>query len=254
VAIQFVGGATSAKVGATSGDTTIALNSGLAGGLAAAVAAGDFVIAVFGTGSTVDRTLAITDGTNPYTLIDSELYSDDTIDTNLRVAYKVMGGTPDTATTFGPTTDAADSGAMQVYVFRGVNVATPLDVAAVPATGIDTSRADPPSITPSTAGSFIVCVGAAGHNGAVDTFTSGDLTDFQTVGGLNDTNDITTGIGHIDNWTSGAFDAAAFGHTQADFNGYSWAAMSIVLRPEPTGGGSSIPKFMHHYKQMAGNA
>ena len=228
--IQFVGGNTLGKLGSTSSSSTIALNSGLTGGSDSGVSAGDFVIAVFGSSATADRTLAITDGTSNYTLIDSELWSDDTRDTNLRVAYKFMGGTPDTATTFGPTGDNADAGGTAVYVFRGVDPSTPLDVAAVPATGTDTSRADPPSITPTTAGAFIVCVGAAAHDGDIDTFTSSDLVGFLTVG-RGDTNDITIGIGHKADWASGPFDAAAFGHTQADSPAFSWAAMSIALRP-----------------------
>ena len=215
MAIEFVGGNTAGKAGATSGNTTIALNSGLTGGIASAVSAGDLVIACFATGAVADRTLAITDGTTNYTLINSELYSNDTFDTNLRVAYKFMGGSPDASTTFGPTGDNADSGAMAVYVFRGVDSGIPLDVAAVPATGIDTSRANAASIQPTTTGAYIVVVGAAAHNGGVDTFTSSDLTDFLTVGGTNDTNDITLGVGHLA-WTSGAFNAAALGHSQAD--------------------------------------
>jgi hypothetical protein len=231
--IQFVGGATAGKVGATSGNSTIALNSGLTGGIASAVAEGDLVIAVFGTGSTADRTLAITDGSSAYTLINAELYANDSKDTNLRVAYKFMGATPDTATTFGPTGSASDAGAMVVYVFRGVDPTTPLDVAAVPGTGTDTSRVVPPDIEPVTAGAFVVVAGAAGHDGATDTFTSSDLVDFHTVGG-NDTNDVTVGIGHQDDWSSGATNYATWGHTQADSVGYSWAAVTLALRPAST--------------------
>ncbi len=225
--IQFVGGNTAAK-GGGAGNTTIALDSGLTGGIAASVATDDLVIAVFATGSTADRTLAITSG---YTLINAELYANDaTTDTNLRVAYKFMGGTPDTTTTFGPTGNTADAGAMAVYVFRGVDLTTPLDVAAVAASGTDTSRANPPSILPVTAGAFIVCIGAAGHLGGADTFTSSDMTAFLTIGS-NDANDVTIGVGHKPDWVSGAFDAAAFGHTEVDNVAYSWAAMSIALRP-----------------------
>lgn len=234
-AIQFVGATTAGKAGATSGNTTIALNSGLSGGVASGVAEGDLVIAVFGTGATADRTLAITDGSNNYTLIDSELYQDDTLDTNLRVAYKFMGGTPDASTTFGPTGDANDSGAMAVYVFRGVDPTTPLDVAAVSGQAADTSRVVPPDITPSTAGAYVVIVGAAAHNGGVDTFTSTDLiADFATQGGTNDTNDVTIGVGHIDNWTSGATNAATWGHSQTDSTSFSWAGITLALRPEAT--------------------
>lgn len=228
--IQFVGGASAGKLGATSGTTTIALDGGLTGGIASSVAAGDLVIAAFATGSAADRTLAITDGTNGYTLIGSEQYANDTEDTNLRIAYKFMGVTPDAATTFGPTGNNADSGAMAVYVFRGVDPTTPLDVTVTQDAGTDTSRANPPAITPTTAGAFVVCVGAGAHDGGEDTFTSGDLTGFLTQAGADDTNDITLGIGHHA-WTSSEFNAAAFGHSQADSVNYSWAATTIALRP-----------------------
>jgi hypothetical protein len=232
MAIVFVGENSAGKAGATTGTTTIALNTGLTGGTRTAVQEGDLVIAVFGSGSTADRTLSITDGTTEYTLVDSELFSADTYDTNLRVAYKFMGPTPDTSTTFGPTGATTDSGAMAVYVFSGVDPTTPFDgVTPVPATGIDTSRVVPPDITPVTAGAFPVFAGAAAHSGGTDTFTSGDLVGFTTQGGSNDTNDITIGIGHIDNWTSGATNAATWGHSQADSTNFSWAALAFVLRP-----------------------
>lgn len=227
--IVFVGGNTGIVAGATSGNTTIALNAGLTGGIASAAAAGDLVIAAYATSSAGDRTLAITDGTTAYTLIDTELWADDTYDTNLRVCYKVMGSTPDAATTFGPTGNISDAGAMAVYVFRGVDATTPLDVAAVPSTILSTSRPDPPAITPVTAGAFIVGVGAAGHSGGTDTFTSADLLSFLTVGS-NDSNDVTLGIGHF-KWMPGKNDPAAFGHTQSDSISFSSAAMTIALRP-----------------------
>jgi hypothetical protein len=160
--------------------------------------------------------------------VGSEQYSDDDRDTNLRVAYKFVSG--DTATTFGFTGSAQDAGAMAVYVFRGVDQTTPLDVAAQQTTGTDSALANPPSITPTTAGAFIVCIGAAGHLGGTGTFTSSDLTDFLTIG-HNDTNDVTLGVGHKDDWTSGAFDAAAFGFSLSSGTSYSWAATTIALRP-----------------------
>jgi hypothetical protein len=226
--IQFVGGNTAAKVGDTSGTTTLALNSGLTGGIAAAVSDGDLVIAVFATGSTADRTLSITDGTNDYTLIDSELYRSATIDINLRIAYKFVSG--DTATTFGTTGNANDAGAMAVYTFRGVDQVTPLDVAATTTTGGFNAIPDPPTITPSTLGAYIVCVGASGHQLGLQTFTSSDLTDFLTVGS-DDTYDATLGIGHKPDWVSGAFNAAQFGLTTSDDGDGARAAVSIALRP-----------------------
>lgn len=230
--IQFVGGATASKAGAASGTSTIALNSGLTGGIASSASSGDLVIAVFATGSNADRTLSITDGTNPYTLIGSELYSNGTTsDTNLRVAYKFI--TSDTSVTFDATGNVDDAGAMAVYVFRNVDTTTPLDVTVTTATATGSTKANPPSITPTTAGAFIVCIGAAGHQDGTITFTSSDLTDFLTVGS-NDLYDASLGIGHIDNWTSGPFDAAAFGNSAVGDAISSWAALSLALRPSYT--------------------
>lgn len=227
--IQFVGGNTATKAGATSGTSTIALNSGLTGGIASAVSNGDFVIAVFAAGTAADRTLSITDGTNPYTLIGSELYADDTIDANLRVAYKVVSG--DTATTFGPTGGSGEAAAMAVYVFRGVNVATPIDVTTTVATNINSALANPPSILPVTPGAFVVCAGAGGHFRGVATFTSSDLSGFLTAGFDGTSQDVTVGVGHIPNWEAGAVDAAAFGFSAADTTNASWAAITCALRP-----------------------
>lgn len=233
--ILFVGGAVAAKNGATSGDTTIALNSGLTGGIASAAQAGDLVIAAFATGSTADRTLAITDGSNDYTLIGSELYGNDADDVNLRVAYKFI--TSDTATTFGPTGSTSDGGAMAVYVFRNVNASSPLDVAAQTATGTNTYLCDPPAITPSTAGAFIVVVGA-GTCGTFSgppepAFASSDLTAFQTVAGASEeVNTAILGVGHKNDWSSGAFNPAAFTvSNDSDSADNSWAAVTFALRP-----------------------
>jgi hypothetical protein len=226
--IQFVGGKAAGKNGATSGNTTLSLTSDLTGGIASSVSNNDLVVAAFATGSNADRTLSITDGANPYTLIGTELYANDNGDTNLRVAYKFVSG--DTATTFGPTGATADDGTTAVYVFRGVNMTTPLDVAAVTATGINASNANPPSITPTTPGAFILCIGAACPDAGATSFSSSDLVLFRSVNNMNGSFFSLMGLGIKDDWVSGAFDAAAFtpsNTTTAD----SWAAMSIALRP-----------------------
>lgn len=234
MAIEFVGGNTATKVGGSSA-STIALNSGLTGGIASSVSEGDLVIAVFAAGSTTDLTLSITDGSTEYTLIDSEHYVDDTRDTNLRVAYKFMGATPDTSTTFGAISSADDSGAMAVYVFRGVDQTTPLDgVTPTSSTAQNTVLVNPPSITPSSTGAFIVVAGAGGHSAGSRTFGSTDLTDFLTAGS-NDVYDATVGVGHKPDWTSGAFDPAAWTFSLADSTAYSNAVICFVLRPAASG-------------------
>lgn len=225
MSLQYVGGNTATKAGATSGNSTISLTA-LTGGISSSAAAGDIVIAVFATGSTADRTLSITDGTTAYTLIATELYANGTTnDTNLRVAYKRLTAA-DASVTFGPTGNNADAGAMAVHVWRGADSINPLDVAATTATGTGTGRPNPAAITPTTTGTVIIIAGgASAATGAV--FTASYLSNFRTVTSA-DTQDAMVGIGSIA-WTSGTYDGAQWtgGTTNA---ADSWAAVTIALK------------------------
>jgi hypothetical protein len=227
--VVFVGGVTGSKT--SSSNSTLALNSGLTGGIASAAASGDFVLAVYGVGSNSDDTLAITDGSTAYTLIGSELNSaDGTRNINLRVAYKFI--TADTTTTFGGVSDATqDAGAKGIFVFRGVNVSTPLDVAATTATGIDTTRPNPPSITPVTAGSIIVSLGTGmKEHSETMSFSSSDLDSFRTQYAQGTLWGAVLGVGLKTG--GGTFDPATFTlATGSDSTTAAWAAMSIALRP-----------------------
>jgi hypothetical protein len=227
--IQFVGLATYQKALDTNESNDIALNSGLTGGIAAAVSDGDLVVAAYATGSTANRTLSITDGSTAYTLIGSELYSDDTYDTNLRVAYKFVSG--DTFTRFGTQGSLEDGGATAVYVFRGVNASSPLDVAAVTATAANSILANPPAITPVTAGAWVLGVGAGAYTGTPQTFSSSDLSGFSSIHGRSTYTDCVLGIGYKDDWASGEFDPAAFTFSDSNSSANSWAALTIALRP-----------------------
>lgn len=232
--IQFVGGATAVKDGATTGTSTIPLNSGLTGGISASAQSGDFVIATFSGADTgnIDRTYSISDGTTEYTAI-ADLFSNSTADVNFRAAYKFI--TADTATTFGPTGTTNAKGTMSVYVFRNVNTTTPLDVAATTATAINTRIANPPSITPITSGAFIVAIGVGGV-GQTATYSSSDLINFFTAvpAGLSTfftPGGTVLGIGHKADWVSGAFDPAAFTLSIADSTSVGFCAVTIALRP-----------------------
>lgn len=227
MAIEYVGGILATAVGSTSTSVSIPLTSGLTGGIASSVSDGDLVIAAFATGAKANRTLSITDGSSNYTLIGSELHVDDVYDTNLRVAYKFVSG--DDEVEFGPTGNASDAGVMAVYVFRGVDSTTPLDVAATSATDTNTFDINPPAITPVTAGAYIVAVGAhAGSNNTVTSFPG--LVETFTAS-ANDANPVGFGIGQKQDWTSGSFNPSAWSISGSDSNDHSWAAMTIALRP-----------------------
>lgn len=227
--LQYVGGQVNSFAGTTANtDVTFALT----GGLASTPAANDLVVVSFATGSTADRTLSITNtGGTAYTLIGSELYANDLFDTNFRAAYRFMPGTPETAVRFaGGTGNNQDAGTYLIQVFRNVDSSTPIDVTTTTNTGINTRLADPPSITPSTPGAWIVVVGACA-GGTTATFTNpADLSDWRSDSQV-DTNDSTIGGGYYTGWTSGAYDHAAFAGGGTDTTDDSWAAIAFVLRP-----------------------
>lgn len=228
MAIRFVGGATAGYAGAFSGNTALALNAGLTGGTRSSVQQGDLVIAVLASAATVNATLSITSG---YTLAGTELYSNGSnFDTNLRVAYKFMGATPDTSTTFGPS-GATDSGKVTaVFVFSGVDPVTPLDAAVASTTGAGQNYPDPGPITPVTSGAVILCIGAMSEgNGSAGLSNNGQYSTFSYVSG-DDDNDIHLGLGIKTDWAGGAFDPAAFSGSGAENSG-SWSALTIALRP-----------------------
>jgi hypothetical protein len=225
--IEYVGGYTFAPLSGNSNNLTVTFGGNLTGGLDSSASEGDMVIAYWATGGIADRTLAI----NGYTNI-ADLYSDDTYDTNLVVAYKFMGATPDTTLQLlNGTVVGSENGGLVVHVFRGVDTSSPFDATSTTATGTNTVLCDPPAITPTTAGTVIVSGGAGGHIAGVHTFSSSDLTSFLSKGGQDDI-DGTTGAGYY-KWSSGTFNPAAFTFSGTDSTNYSWAAVTMALRPLP---------------------
>jgi hypothetical protein len=220
---QYVGGNSGAWAGATSGNTTVSLTA-LTGGIASSAQAGDLVIAVYATGSSADRTLSITDGSTAYTLIGSELYNNGLfVDANLRVAYKLLTAA-DASVTFGPTGNTSDAGVAAVYVWRGVNASTPLDIAANQTQSAAIARPQP--VTPVTSGAVIIGIVGAGIPATPSNFSASYLSGFVTRTS-SDTNSAVVGIGYV-NWTGGTYTPAQWtggGNDAADIE------MTIVLRP-----------------------
>lgn len=226
VGIQYVGGTTAQITGSTATTTNVSL-TGLTGGLASAAAAGDLVVVYYGVGSTVARTLTITTG---YTSVASLTISD-TYDANLVVAYKFMGATPDTTVTVSATGATADSGAVALQVWRYVDSVFPIDATSTTATSTNTVLVNPPAITPATAGALIIAGGAGAHARGVATYSSSDLSNFITRGGIDNTNDVTVGMGSRAGVDGTAFDPAAFTFSAADSAQYSYCAVTMCLKP-----------------------
>lgn len=232
--IQHVGSRVNSFAGTTSAQT-VTLGS-LTGGDTGDTTpqAGDLVIVTYAIGSTVARTptIATPGGGAAYTNANAVLTQSDNFDASMLVAYKFMGGTPDTQVTLsetgGGTGNIADAGAYTIQVFRGVDSSTPLDVAVVTGGAANSSAVDPGQITPSTAGAIVVAMGAAA-SGTGSTMTSSDLTDFVATSRA-DTNDISIGAGYS-TWAAGALNPAAFGNIPAGTTANSWVSLTIALRP-----------------------
>lgn len=225
VPLQYVGGYAVGIPGFTSGTTSVSLTS-LTGGVASAPATGDIIVVGYGVATSSDQTLGFTDnGGTDYTYL-CDLYQSDTYHINLRTGYKICNG--DTNLLVGPTSQDAHPGGVMVHVWRNPN-GTPIDVTTTTATGTNSTRADPPSITPVTEGAIIIACGAGSLNVITAGYTTSDLSNFVSVIG-DDTNDICVGMGSKV-WTSGAFDPAVFGDSTTSASG-SWAAATMALRPK----------------------
>jgi hypothetical protein len=217
----YVGGKAAERLGST---LTASLSlTDLTGGASAAPQEGDLVIIAVATGSSAQRSQAVT-GFAGYTQIAS-LYSNDTEDTNLWVGYKIMGPTPDTTVTIPASGSIDDAQTVAIQVWRNVI----FDV-VVTTTGIDTVLADPPSITTTTGNNVVLVIGAGGHSDGTQTYAASYADNFLTIGS-DDINDSTIGFGSVNRPTAGAYDPAAFTFSGSDLGQFSFAAVTIALQP-----------------------
>jgi hypothetical protein len=152
--------------------------------------------------------------------------------TNLGIFALKQGATPDTSFTVD-TQHNSEEFSYIVRVYRGVDQATALDVAAQTAngSGID-DAANPPSITPITSGSEIISVYAASQQSSQIWSAPSDITNFTQARDTSGTGGKhgSVAIGHKV-WTSGAFDPAAVAAANVDSRN-SWIGVTIALRPQ----------------------
>lgn len=224
--IQFVGQLSTTFVGSTTVGATIDLTS-------LNLRIGDMVIVAYECCGTVNKTLSIAG----YTTI-AELFADDTArDSNLLVAYKFMGATPDTQVVIPPTQNTADAGAVVIHAYRNVDDTRPFGnpPELIASTSIiDTATPNPPAITPLYPVSanilIVIAAGAAHTQGTAATFFAPYLNNFLSVAG-NDTNDATVGMGNI-LWTGGTFDPPSWRFNGVDSNTFSTNSVTFGLVPK----------------------
>lgn len=220
MAISFVSAATAGA--ADGGDPSLTLSS---------VQENDLVIVAVneaGNGS-VDIDVSMT--TSGYTEI-ADLFADDVAETNLGVFYKFMPATPD-ATAVGNGSGDTNNAVHAAYMaFRGVDLTTPFDVSSTTATGTNTFDPDPPSIDYTSSGVWVVVAAGSAHNlgiGESYTFPTGYTTD-AVSDSTDDDNDATVGMGY-NSGPGDPEDPGALAHSGTDSGAFSWAAVTMALRP-----------------------
>lgn len=227
-AIQFVGYATAGSTFAES-TFTVSLTS-LTGGIGSSPAAGDLILVLNATsGPGDDNVGTITSG---YTEI-FDLYANDTYDTNLSVSRKIAVGNETSVTVNSPASVVEDNlaGAVGiVYVWRGVNTTTPLDVTSTTTTGINGGRPDVPAITPVTPGAIILGFGAGSIGSGTTALTASSMSNVAVATQAAGTYGVSAVAAAYTGWTSGVYDMAQFGGGSTSIQ-QSWCAGAVALRP-----------------------
>ena len=216
-------------VGANSGGSANIDLTALVDGIASAATTGDEVILIAGGSSGIDTAPGGPDGT--WTEIIANIFINDTFKSNLRAWRKRMGAVPDTSVTVSLVNNSAGGGGALAFVARGVDAATPLDVAVVTTSDVNSAMVNPPAITPVSAGALILAGGFGSSDPTPVAFTGpANMTGFHQAQGAGSTRGGVIGAAVKTDWTAGAFDPAPFtgGETSASC---SWIGFSIALRP-----------------------
>lgn len=212
-----------------SGAVTSMTLDGLTGGIASVAAEGDFVVLFRAVGSLVNRTLAVT--TSGYAQTALNVGSG----TNRR-ACTVTGskiiGAGETSVAWSGAGTSTEVNTATIIVFRGVNAATPLDVATVTTPLPGVSAPNPGPITPVTTGAKVLFLSATGYDTSAGALalSSGDMTQIAAWSALSTGTAAISGHAGIVDWTSGVVNPGAytFGRSDAVDNAVS---IALALRP-----------------------
>jgi len=236
MAISFVGGRT-AEWGGNTTPITATFGSGLSGGLSSTPSAGDFVVLWAGYSTTFTSSgLGVTWGSGgaPSIVVGSTL---DFVRIHTLLAYGFIDSTKLANGTLSITnsiTAANASGTWIIKVYRGVDAATPLDVALVNASGLNTSTPAFASITPVTSGARIIAMAGGGASSTTSPYTSSLSNFFADQRDSTNTYRNHTGSGDFTSWSSGSYTPSTWGGGVGDVN-HCYYSVTMALRPAPTG-------------------
>ena len=173
--LKYVGGNSATGTGAT---YSVSL-TGLTGGLSSTAAANDIVIVYFGWTADGNITPTLAVQTASYNYVAATQRANDTRDTVGRMAYKIMGGTPDTTCVTDGPNNAAYGGGAVVQVWRNVDTASPTTGTGSMTSALNTNHADPAAITPAV-NNAVVLVGMTGGGVSTATGTKTGPTNYTT--------------------------------------------------------------------------
>lgn len=140
---------------------------------------------------------------------------------------KVMGGTPDANVVCFGSANTSDAANYMVYVLRGVDATTPIDVAVTEASSVD-----PPSLSGLTAGAWVIAFASASVNDSTVTVPSGYSNLLRA--NLTETNPTTMVAATKEVAAGGAEDPASF----SDLTATNPYAFTVAFRPAGPGGGT----------------
>ena len=226
MAIAFVGQVTGADP--VSGSAYSLYTGGLTGGIGTAADTGDLLLVISGWASTVNANPGVS--TPGFTEV-ADLYANGTNDANMSVAYMLITGAVPSFIGVNSSGSSANGSCGLMMVFRGVDPATPLDVATTTATGTGNSTGNPPAITPATTGAAIVAASLmAATNAGTFSAASG-----YTLGGTLSSQGGTRGSGvggcYKLNVAGGVAQDPGTMTASAGGSGASWCAATLALRP-----------------------
>lgn len=212
---------------------TIDLTSGFTGGTRDHVEYGDLVIVAMAQGWNGDAGVSVT--TSGYTE-QANLFRSDGRAINLGVSTKTMGETPDTSVTTNAL-NFSGAGSVVIFVYSGVDAATPMDVTVVTGSNNNTRLVDPPAITPNTPNAVVVVAGATGVNSSFTAFPS--LSNVMQQNDTGSTWGCVVAVGDYSTWTpaAGALDLGAWSFSGGDSSSDAYCVVVMALQP----GSSTVP-------------